>query len=458
MKTRLNKITKWLILFFTVLILFVIVSPIKSKPLSTNNMWTKFEILLTAKWGQKNGEIPINFIDPIPTGILSPFPIKQIRQPLDVYVSPSGQISLLSYKNKKLALIDSFSSTGQYIGRVSISSENNFTENQKINDFVTVLDSSAYTINSSQTQNNSNQTYRIQYTKIGTNKSEVIWQNDLDKKTPPQLLVDGKFQVFVALPDADKLKIYKLTPQGLGELYAEWGISGEKLFMNAEGSLFQTQMQWQTNPPHRDWVKHDPTTQKTFHIVGSNEIYGLLGNVIGVDHQGQAYFQDLQNNSVIYKLIENGQLLWTEKINNVVTSTKDNKIFISSYYLANDNNSKVNIKIFSQEGKYLESQKINIKQTPQDGRGIWNLIHVSDEGNFYIFGGDDSLHQGRLLIYSSVGNLIQEKNLPTDILSIQSSLQSNWSIDSQGYIYLTVLEPNQLKIVRFLPIFIEKYS
>jgi len=458
MKMRLNKTTKWLILFFIVLILFIIVSPIKSKPLLTNNMWTKFEILVTAKWGQKTGEIPTNFIDPMPTGILSPFPIKQIRQPLDVYVSPSGQVSLLSYKNKKLALIDSFSSTGQYIGRVSISLENNFTENHKIVDFVTVLDSSAYTINSSQTQNNSNQTYQIQYTKIGTNKSEVIWQNDLDKKTPPQLLIDGKFQVFVALPDADKLKIYKLTPQGLGELYTEWGISGEKLFMNAEGILFQTQMQWQTNPPHRDWVKHDPTTQKTFHIVGSNEIYGLLGNVIGVDHQGQAYLQDLQDNSSIYKLIKNGQLALTEKINNIVTSTINNKVFTSSHYCVSDNHSKVKIKIFSQEGKYLESQEINIKQIPQDGRGIWKLIHVSDEGSFYIFGGDDSLHQGRLLIYSSVGNLIQEQNLSTDILSIQSSLQNNWSIDSQGYIYLTVLEPNQLKIVRFLPIFIEKYS
>jgi hypothetical protein len=452
MIAQLNK-NKWFILSLTILILALIITPIQSKTHPTN-MRTKLEILLTIKWGQELGQTPINLVDPIPTGILSPFPVRKIRQPLDIYVSPSGQVSLLSYTSKKLALIDSFSSTGQYIGRVTISPENNLTE--KISNFVTMQDGSAYTLDSAdsaQFQNNSHQTYQIKYTKIATNRSEKIWQNDFDKKTPPQLLIDGNFQAFVALPHADKFKIHKLTPQGLGELSAEWGISGENLFINDKGVLFQTQMQWQTNPPQRDWVSYDPNTKKISHIIGNNEIYGFLGNVIGVDHQGQAYSQDLQDPSSICKVIKSGQLVCTEKINNIVTLTKKGKVFISSNYSVNDHLSKVHIKIFSQQGEYLGSKEININPTPQDGGGIWNLIHVSDEGNFYIFGGNDSLHQGRLLIYSSVGNLIQEQNLPSDILSIQSSLQSNWSIDSQGYIYLTVLEPDAVRVVRFLPSF-----
>jgi hypothetical protein len=416
-----------------------------------NIMSIKVETLLTVEWGNGNRQIPLTLVDPLPTSILSPFPINKVRRQVKISVSPSGEISLLSYRENTssaaLALVDSFSSTGEYIGRVNLNLETigNFT--WQIQDFVAVQDGSIYSLEFWQGNNKAEDSYRVKYTHIGSNNVQLIYQDSLDAKTPPQLLIDGNLKPFLVWAIGDKLQIRELTPQGIGSIYAAWGVPGAKLFMNAQGYLFQTQIQWQTDPPHRDWVSYDPSTQIVSHIVGKDEIYGLLGSPIGVDAEGQAY---LQGNWVVSQLLKDGELGWTEEISNIITSSTDGKVFISTYSSEKDElvtSSIVHLRIFSKDGDYIESKDIEILTSSEDGNGGWDLIHVSDNGNLYIFGGADSLHQGKLLIYSPEGKLIKTQSPPPDLLPIQSSLQLTWSLDSQGRIYLPVLEPNGVRVM-----------
>jgi len=411
-------------------------------------MSIKLETLLAIEWGNGNRQIPLTLVDPLETSVVSPFPLKKIRRQIDTSASPSGSISLLSYQENTSAIVDSFSSTGEYTGRVNLKLETigNFT--WQIQDFIAVQDGSVYSLEFLQGNNRTEDSYRVRYIHVKSNNAKPIYQDLFDSKILPQFLLDGNLKPFLAWAVGDKLQIRELNPEGIGSIYTAWGLPGTKLFMNAQGLLFQTQVQWETDPPHRDWVSYNPSTKTVSHIVGKDEIYGLLGNPMGVDAEGQAY---LHGNWSVSQLLKNGELGWTEEISNVVTSSTDGKIFLSRCYPNQGEvaaTSTVYLRIFSKEGNYIESKQLEIITSAEDGNGGWKLIHVSERGNLYIFGGTDSLHQGRLLIYSPEGKLLETKTPPPDLLSIESLLQYNWSVDSQGRIYLPVLDPQGVRVIR----------
>lgn len=405
-------------------------------------MSIKIETLLTTQWGHGNRQIPMILVEPIQTSILSPFPIRKIRKAVQVFVTPSGQVSLLSSENQEASsvFIDSFSSTGEYINRVSLQLEKTANVSWMIQDFITIQDGSAYTLEFFWGRESLEQFYRVRYTQVGATQSKIIYQDSLEKDKEPQLLVDGNLKVYLARAIEDNLQIKELNKEKIGGIYADWGLAGVRMFINEQGVLFQTQMQWQSFPPHRAWVSYNPATKETESIRGKDEIYDLLWNAIGGDVKGRAY---LQNHFSLSQLLKNGELSWTEEIGNIVTSVADQKVFISNYVTG-----KVNLRIFTTEGDYIKSQEIEIPVSSEDGGAQWNLIHVSKEGNLYIFGGADSLHQGRLLIFSPEGKLIKRQSPPPDLLPIQSSLQLTWSVDSQGRIYLPVLEPDGVRVMR----------
>jgi len=211
-------------------------------------MAVKLETVLAIEWGNGSRQIPLTLVEPLQTSILSPFPLKKIRRQVNISVSPSGSISLLSYQENTSAIVDTFSSTGEYTGRVNLKFETigNFT--WQIQDFVAVQDGSVYSLEFFQGENKSEDSYRVRYIHIGSNKAQSIYQDSLDSKTPPQLLLDGNLKPFLAWAVGDKLQIRELNPQGIGSIYTAWGLPGPKLFMNSQGLLFQTQVQWETDP------------------------------------------------------------------------------------------------------------------------------------------------------------------------------------------------------------------
>ena len=162
--------------------------------------------------------------------------------------------------------------------------------------------------------------------------------------------------------------------------------------------------------------------------------------------------------SAVARISSDGQIDIITVLDNVVVGPRDGVIFTSHLLSGNELSPLVQVGRYSPAGE-LSYKELRLPENLSPLRvGGWKLIHVDDRERLYLFGGEEPGRAGKLLIYSNNGDLEQTASMPSDLLLMESRLESYsfWDVDSRGRI-LSMAETNCAKWRReSVPIWVKR--
>ena len=183
-------------------------------------------------------------------------------------------------------------------------------------------------------------------------------------------------------------------------------------------------------------------------LVGDEELYGWLLYPIGVDASPDVY---AWRECRVARISFDGRISPIAEFDNIVVRSNDQAVFSSRLRVDGERALVVQVHRGSPPGG-PDSLDLRLPQDVSGGHA-WELIHVDEQEQYYVYGGEEPARVGTLLIYESDGSLKETISPPVDLLTLESRLAnySFWQVDSLGRVYVPVTDASGLKVVRLIP-------
>jgi hypothetical protein len=177
----------------------------------------------------------------------------------------------------------------------------------------------------------------------------------------------------------------------------------------------------------------DPSGRDSSEWLGGPEHFAWLIYPFGVDRDGWLY---VWRNGRVARLSLQGEIQELGEMDSVAVRALDRLAFTS--HAGPDG-------IVVQGG----GAKITLS-APADCR----LVHVDDQGRYYLLGGEAPGSPGVLRVYSRDGLLETSASQPENLPAIENRLPTYdaWQVDLQGRVTFTVAMPEGVAITRVIPI------
>jgi hypothetical protein len=271
-------------------------------------------------------------------------------------------------------------------------------------------------------------------------------QDDLDTLSGDfrQLLVDGAGIAYLAATRNGRLVARIDSVAGTMNRFAVLPREVGDVWMDSLGSLYY--VRYLPKEAKRAWIKYLPATAREEITVGEDEAYSFLGSPIGVDAAGRAY----ATSGRTLGCLANGSMSLLRTFDNVVVDEAERIVFESRFH---EQGGRGQVVVTAWTERKADERQI-VLEVPEDlirvGGSLWYLLYRDDAGNFQVFGSETDTRRGILISYSADGRLIQQTNPAPDIHLKESQLQAprSWQIDPQGNVYLPVLDPSGIHVVK----------
>ena len=281
---------------------------------------------------------------------------------------------------------------------------------------------------------------KVQWSRSGPISEEEFDFREL-KGSFKRLLMDGRSRLYVAAPEhAGAIAEIDRDTGGVAHVYTSDKF-GSEVFMDEEATVVYVLYFQDVNRRGLGFFKL--AEHKVKAIVGGVELYGWLLYPFGVDSSSNIY---AWNESAVARISSDGQIDIITVLDNVVVGPRDGVIFTSHLLSGNELSPLVQVGRYSPAGE-SSYKELRLPENLSPLRvGGWKLIHVDDRERLYLFGGEEPGRAGKLLIYSNNGDLEQTASMPSDLLLMESRLESYsfWDVDSRGRI-LSMTETNCAK-------------
>lgn len=419
------------------------------------------EIFVAASWGDGPDAIPLVLEDYPLFAEISPEQMRKVRAPVRIRLDSLGGVHMLAdvpiraLKGAPISILH-FDAEGKFLGKTPLLYLDRFDTNDLfILDYVVDADGSCYLLERIQSRHSNQSKNRLQ--KIGSN-GEVQWSRTgpISKKefefrelkgTFKRLLMDGHSRLY--LPATEHTGAIAEIDRDNGDVVQIY-ISdkfGSEVFMGAQATVVYVLYFPDLN--RRGLGFFNLAEQKSRYIVGGIELYGWLLYPIGVDASSNVY---AWSDNAVARISPDGRIGIIAALDNVVVRSRDGVIFTSRLLSGNEQSQVVQVARYLPAGEWSYQDLHLPKKLSSRHGGGWRLIHVDELERFYVFGGEEPGQAGTLLIYSNNGDLQETKSSPQDLLLVESTLESHsfWDVDLHGRIYLPIIDPRGLKIVRLV--------
>lgn len=417
---------------------------------------TIFEEIIRIPWGEENG-FPQVFVSTPQTSLITDKVSRQMRAPVNLKVNPWGWIDVLvknvNRDSKTETWLYRFSNQGNLVSRIKI---NHAGENQKTWDILDyVVDKFGYIY---LLENVNDEKGTQNYLRKLNPEGELVWKRsgsfnhqklDFQKLEGNfhQLLIDNQSVPYLSATQHQGMILKIDSERGSLNPYADWGKFIGEVFMDGSSNIYYVRYVPETQK--RCWFYYNPAVQKEIAIPCNQNLYELLAIPIAVDEQGRGYAVNGMN----ITRISQGMLSWQEQIDNIILQPEKNAFYIS-YFNSGDTVNHINIKQWEKEGQLSKEIKLVLPDNLISKRsGTPRLTHVDSEGNYYVYAGETTKENGKLLIYSPEGVMRSYQNPAPDIHLIEYRLQPgrSWAVDLQGNIYLPLLGATGFHLIKMTP-------
>lgn len=416
-------------------------------------------IFAVAPWGNGPDAIPLVLEDYPLFGEVSPEQMRKVRAPVRIRLDSRGGVHALAeaplrIQNGAPVLILHFDAEGKFLGRTALISLDRLdTDDLFILDYAVDADGSCYLLEQISSRQSSQSNNRLQ--KFGTD-GEVQWsrtgpisKEEFDfrelKGTFNRLLTDGRSRLYLpATEHAGAIAEIDRDTGDVAHVYISDKFGGQ-VFMDKKGAVVYVLYFPDLN--RRGLGFFNLAEQKVRFVVGGVEMYGGLLYPIGVDSSSNVY---AWNNSAVTRISADGRMDVIAELDNVVARSRDRLVFASRLHSRDEQSPILQVMRYSPTGESsFQELRLPKELSVRFGAG-WKLIHVDEQQRYYVFGGEEPGQAGTLLVYSNNGDLEEVSSSPPGLLLVESALEnySFWDVDSFGRIYLPVIDPEGLKIVR----------
>lgn len=428
-------------------------------PINSQNQMdirNKFEILISLPWGDEMQAIKPKLLDYPNFSNITLKQVRKIHAPLRIKLDASKGVHILNdnkdnIQNDNNIFITHFTSSGIWNNKTHIAKNGSDLQERIIVDFVVDRESNCYLLEKIKT-NNYYHNSLIKTNVLG----ELLWQTE--GSYSPELHDFRKLQgEFNKLFIDNQTQLYLTSanqPNSIAKINAANGnisivYSLEKasndIFVNDQGTILSPIYFPEQN--RRGLFAFYPAFDREEFVIGNEELYGLLLYPFGVDNRSNFYIYKLPSLNpipAIVKISFDGRILREQKIKDLVVSDNGNAIY--SHYF---HNSRLEITEYRSSNVQHWSLTLPEKYST-DKSAIYKLIKVDENLNFYFLAGESPGQSGKMLKFSKTGYLEEQIYHSSDLLSLESSLQSfsYWQVDSEGNIYFPISEPSGFKLIK----------
>ncbi|HEV8483542.1 MAG TPA: hypothetical protein VGV87_08345 [Blastocatellia bacterium] len=415
-----------------------------------------FEVFSSIPWGHRNTDIPLAIEDYPAYAFASPDQMRKVRTPVRIRLGTQGRLHALADASARPAtpFILHLDAAGQVLGKTPLSGNDQDSVEVIILDYVVDADTNCYLLEHvrSREANQSNNRLRMinrdgvpGWSRIGPISEEEFDFHELSGSFH-RLLMDGNSCLYLpATRHAGAIAEIDRDTGAVARVHTSEKFS-DKLFMNERGTVIY--ILYFTDLNLRGLGLFNLEEGNVATLVGDEELYGWLLYAIGVDASPDVY---AWRESCVARISFDGRISPIAEFDNIVVRSNDQAVFLSRLRVDGEKALVVQVN----RGSALGGPDSLELRLPQDVSGghAWELIHVDEQEQYYVYGGEEPARVGTLLVYESDGSLKETISPPVDLLTLESRLAnySFWQVDSLGRVYITVTDASGLRVVRLIP-------
>ena len=285
----------------------------------------------------------------------------------------------------------------------------------------------------------------VRWSRVGPT-SEQEFDFEQLKGSFHRLLIDGNSRLYLpATRHAGAIAEIERDTGAVAKVYTSEEFS-DKLFMDERGRV--TYILYFPDLNLRGLGLFDLQESELTTMVGDGRLYGWLLYPIGVDVSADLY---AWKESSVARISLDGRISPIAEFDNIVVRSNDQAVLSS--LLRTDAEKAVVVQV-NRRSPGGGPARLDLR-LPQElsGGSAWKLIHVDEQEQHYVYGGEQPGRAGMLLVYQTDGTLKETISPPGDLLPLESRLAnySFWQVDSLGRIYLPVTDGHGLRVVRLIP-------
>ena len=426
------------------------------------------EVFIATPWGDGPEAIPERFEDYPAFGEMSPEQMRKVRAPVRIRLGAGGGLHALADAPMRAggdAFVYHFDTEGKSRGRTRIPRcIPNECKTTRIADYTVASDGSVYLLEQIQVQGASSEQNRLrklnragelQWAHTGRLSNE---RSDLRMLTGKitKLLLDGHSRLYLTAPNpSGSIAEIDVTTGELAQIYAA-GEVGTDVFMDERGVAYY--IAYFPLSRQRGLAIFEPAGEHLRTLPLGRDAYEWLTYPLGVDASTNVYGW---KNASVARLSPSGRIDIVATINGV--AIRCDGVVISSRLVMGDNSLRVEVEERGPGPSFETGPNRGVLRLPEGlatrPEGDWRLIHVDQDGRYYVFGGEAPGTAGAVLLYSHDGRLEETTIVHSAVLPLESSIENHrlWTVDARGRIYVPITDGDGFKVLRLLPRLTEKW-
>ena len=378
-------------------------------------------------------------------------PARKMRAPVRLRSAPAGELAVLANDPAHTAeelspTLYRFAANGSLLTRLGLTSPGDVDERWLIQDFVPDPDGALYLLETLQDEKSTNI-----LRKLGP-AGEPRWLHtgpmqmapaDLEALAGsyPQLLIDARSTCYLSGSRHHGLVGRIDGESGRLNVYADLGEWRGDVFMDSVGKLYF--VRYVPALQGRQWISYDPLTSQEKVTTGADGLTASLALPVAVDDRGRAY---TTSGMSLMRMSVTGSLNWRIRIDSVVVDQAAATLYVSRH---EKDAGQVWIQRWGADGLDQELP-LTLPAAMRAAKGGAYRLAYLEHGDFVIHGGETGAQLGSLLVYSSAGEFKRTMSPAPETHRQEFNLQApgTWAVDLQGDIFLPVLGPTHLHIVK----------
>ena len=421
------------------------------------------EVFVTAPWGDGPEAIPEVLEDYPAFGEMSLEQMRKVRAPVRIRLNAAGGLHALADAPARAggdAFIYHFDAGGKLRGRTRILHLARIeARTTRIADYAVAADGSVYLLERIQPGGTSSEQNRLrklncagetQWVRTGLSSNEPFDLHTLSGRITA-LLIDGRSRLYLAaLNPSGLIAEIDVTSGGTARVCAA-AIVGGDVFMDERGIAYF--IAYFPEARRRGLAVFDPAGGHLRPMVFGTDAYGWLTYPLGVDTSSNVY---AWKDASVARLSPDGRIEVLATINGV-TLGSDGVVISSRLVIRDDHSLTVEVErrdpgSSSDTGANWRALHVPEEMGARPG-GDWRLIHVDQNGHYFVFGGEAPGNAGRVLVYLHDGRFEEVTLTHSALLALELRIENHrlWTVDARGQIYLPMTDGHGFKVLRLLP-------
>jgi hypothetical protein len=406
------------------------------------------QIVVTAPWGEGQGEIPTLLHDRRQFAEAAPGAPLKVRAPVQVRLDPRDGLHLLAGTGVQAGLFH-FDASGVYTGRTGLLRTPVESADDIVVDFAVDAEGSCYLLEVVHPPAEPS----VNRLRCLTGAGDTVWSRTGPVGGAPahfdalvgrfrRLLMDGRSRLHLVGETGGA--IARLDRRsGVTAMTGRFEPGGEDLFMSPDGVVGFV---WYAADANRRGLGfYDPDSDMLQRSLGGTEAFGWLLHPIGIDASHRFY---AWRDGSVARIAPDGRIVPIAAFDAIVVRAGDGSILTSLALPSVDSHPVVRVTWHGPEDR----GRVLHLQLPAETRGTggWRLVHADALGGLHLFGGESPGDAGRLLVYAAGGALEEVRPGGADLIAIETRTQapSDWQVDGEGRLYVPVLAPDGVRIIR----------